>query len=259
MILEDILKHKKDEVRILKEKTPLQSVARQARSCSKQRRSLRKALSVPNRLHLICELKQASPSEGILKKNFEPRKIAEAYQSNGASAVSVLTESRYFKGSSKIPSQIRPAIRIPILRKDFIFDDYQIYETALIEADAFLLISSILTESEINHFIQLGKELELDALVEVHTQGDLRKALKSNADIIGINNRNLKTLDVDVRVAEGLIPMIPPGKTVVVESGIESRETIARYHGLGVNCFLIGSALMKAENIGQKMSELLSP
>jgi len=146
---------------------------------------------------------------------------------------------------------------LPILRKDFIFETYQIYETALLEADAYLLIASILTDEELKKLVDLGRELNMDALVEVHGEEDLKKAVDAGAQIIGINNRNLRTLEVDPNRAKKLIPHIPKGVTVVVESGLKRYEELMAYKSIGVNAFLIGTTLMKSEDILSTLHELL--
>lgn len=256
MILNDILEHKHTEVEELKRRMPIPKVIRLIEKHKKQKRSLRTALSKHQALHFICELKKASPSEGIIRENFKPKLLAQEFEAAGASAISVLTETRYFKGNPKTLKQIRPLTSVPLIRKDFIFDPYQIYETALLDADAFLLIAMLVTDSELKEMLRLARELELDVLVEVHTKEELDRVLAAGSEIIGINNRNLKTLKIDHSVSENLIRFIPKDTIVVIESGIETREEIAQYQTLGAKCFLIGTTLMKSNNVKQKILEL---
>jgi indole-3-glycerol phosphate synthase len=169
----------------------------------------------------------------------------------------VLTESHFFKGRPSYLKTVRQVTRLPLLRKDFIFDRFQLYETALLEADAFLLIASILSEEELKDLIQLGKTLHMDALVEVHSDAELKKAVEAGATTIGINNRDLKTLKVDPERAKQLIPHIPKGTAIVVESGLRTHDELMMYKSLGAHAFLIGSTLMKSSNIAATLQKLL--
>ncbi len=264
MILNEIIVHKKKDLEELKTRFPLHRL-REAVEHSEHRerrearpiRPFRKAVSNSAQLNLICELKKASPSEGILREDFQPLRIASMFEYAGAAAISVLTESHYFKGRPSYLKTVRQVTHIPLLRKDFIFETYQLYETALLEADAFLLIASLLTESELRNLISLGRDLTLDALVEVHSEEDLKKALAAGADLIGINNRDLKTLEVDPERAKKLIPHIPKGIPVVVESGLTRHEELMEYKSLGIHAFLVGTCIMKSEDIVAKICELL--
>ena len=258
MILNDIIIQKRKDLEELKTRFPLSKLREAALQKGKpDPRSFKKAVSSVKGINLICELKKASPSEGIIREDFQPLRIASLFEFAGAAAISVLTEPHYFKGRPSYLKTVRQVTHIPLLRKDFIFESYQIYETALLEADAFLLIASILTEEELANLIRLGKELQMDALVEVHTDEDLKKALDAGAEIIGINNRDLKTLKVDVHRAQALIPHIPKGIAVVVESGLTRHEELLSYKGLGIHSFLIGTVLMKSPDISAKLQELL--
>ena len=258
MILNDIMIQKRKDLEELKIRFPMARLRDAVLSKEKiDLRSFRKAITSGKELHLICELKKASPSEGILREDFQPLRIASLFEHAGAAAISVLTEPHFFKGRPSYLKTVRQVTHIPLLRKDFIFETYQVYETALLEADAFLLIASLLTKEELTTLIGLGKELKMEALVEVHTEEDLKKALTAGADIIGINNRDLKTLTVDPKRANALIPHIPKGITIVVESGLSRHEELLSYKSLGVNAFLIGSILMRSSDIAGKISELL--
>lgn len=260
MLLEEMISRRRQDVEELKRRFPLHRL----REATEQRprtdvRSFEKAINVPHALNLICELKKASPSEGVLREDFQPLRIAGTFEYAGAAAISVLTEPHYFKGRPSYLKTIRQITSIPLLRKDFIFESYQVYESALLEADAFLLIASILTEKELADLIRLGRELHMDALVEAHTDEDLKKAIAAGASIVGINNRDLKTFAVDPNRAKRLIPHVPKGMPVVIESGLSRHEDLMEYKSLGVHAFLIGTSLMKAENIVEKIQTLLGP
>lgn len=258
MILNDILVQKRRDLDELKRRFPLH---RLREACShhplSSLRSFQKALSNPRKLNLICELKRASPSEGILREDFQPLRLAGMLEYGGAQALSILTEPHFFKGRPSYLKTIRQVTTIPLLRKDFILESYQLYESALLEADAYLLIASILTESELKELIRLGKELHMDALVEVHSEEDLKKAIAAEASIVGINNRDLRNLSVDSERAKRLIPHVPKGVTIVVESGLSRHEDLMEYKSMGVSAFLIGTSLMKAKDPLEKLAELL--
>lgn len=258
MILNEILIQKRKDLEELKRRFPPNRLRAVAENLDRTRvRSFRKAVSGKRGINLVCELKKASPSEGILRDDFQPLRIAGMFEFAGAKAISVLTESHYFKGRPSYLKTVRQVTTIPLLRKDFIIESYQLYESVLLEADAFLLIASILTEEEMKRLISLGKELKMDALVEVHTMEDLKKAIAAGAEILGINNRNLATLQVDGKRAQQLLPHVPRGLPVVVESGIKTHEEIMTYKSLGVHSFLIGTTLMKAKDIVGTIQELL--
>jgi len=250
MILNNILSRKRQELEELKRRFPLHRVKRTVEHLRpKETRQFRKAISNPKSLNLICEIKKASPSEGILREDFQPLRIASLYEHGGAAAISILTEYFYFKGRPSYMKTVRQVTHVPLLRKDFIFESYQIYESALLEADAFLLIASILTEEELRDLIALGEELGMDALVEVHTDEDMSKAAAAGARIVGINNRNLTTLEVNPERAKQMIPHVPKGTLIVVESGLTQHEELLTYKSLGVHAFLVGTSLMKSPDI----------
>ena len=256
MILNEIVEYKRKEIQELKRRLPFSKITQMAEKLNEPKRSLHKSLTAKKKLHLICELKKASPSEGILRQRFQPTTLAQEFEAAGASAISVLTERHFFKGNPKTLKQIRPLTTVPLLRKDFILDSYQIYEATLLGADAFLLIAMLLTDSELKQLLQLSRALRLEALVEVHNKEELDRALAAGSQIIGINNRNLKTLQIDRSVSENLIRFIPKGTVAVIESGIENRQEIAHYESLGARCFLIGTVLMKSKNVKGKILEL---
>jgi indole-3-glycerol phosphate synthase len=209
-------------------------------------------------LRLIAEVKRASPSRGVLRANLNAVRLAETYARCGAAAISVLTESHYFRGSGEDLVAIRRKLpNIPLLRKDFILKPYQIYESRAWGADALLLIVAILDDSKLKELLSLSHELGMQCLVEVHNEDELKRALACDAKIIGINNRNLDTMAVDLNVTKKLRPLIPPDRLVVSESGIKGRSEIQRLRELGVNAVLIGEALVTASDVAAKIKELL--
>ncbi len=209
-------------------------------------------------LSVIAEIKKASPSAGIISENFNPLKIATAYRKGGADAVSVLTDKTYFKGDISIIALVRKTLKsIPILRKDFIIDSSQIFEARAYGADSFLLIAGILTDSQMQDFIALGRSLGMEPLVEVHDEEELTKSLHAGAEIIGVNNRNLRNFEVSMRISEKLISMIPPHVTAVSESGIKKPKDTKHLFHIGFNAVLVGETLMRSgiENCGSIISK----
>ena len=212
-----------------------------------------------NHIKLIAEVKKASPSRGVIRSDFNPVAIAQTYAANSAAAISVLTEARYFQGSLNHLRDIRKALgnRLPLLRKDFLCDPYQVYESRAYGADSVLLIVAILTPEKLKELLRLSHELGMSCLAEVHNEAELEIALKGGARIIGINNRDLTTLTVDLTTTERLRPLIPKDRTVVSESGIKDRSDMGKLQKWGVDAVLIGESLMSAPNIATKMKELL--
>ena len=206
---------------------------------------------------LIAEVKRASPSRGILCPDFNPVELAKSYARSGAAAISVLTEAKYFEGSIDHLAAIREKTNLPLLRKDFIFDPYQVYESRAYGADALLLIVAILSQEQLGELLRLSHSLGLSCLVEVHDQAEVERALLSQAKIIGINNRNLNTFTVDISTTHQLRPLIPQERIVVSESGIRSREDIEKLKEWRVNAVLLGEALVTAADIHSKIKELL--
>jgi indole-3-glycerol phosphate synthase len=222
-------------------------------------RDIKSALTSPSTpIKIIAEVKKASPSKGIIREDFDPVKIAKIYEANGAAAVSVLTEENFFLGSLDYLRKIREVVNIPLLCKDFIFDEYQVYQFRIYGADAFLLIAAILDNRKLKYLLKTGRELEMQALVEVHNLEELKRVLQTEAEIIGINNRDLKTFKTDIATTEHLIKEIPQGKVVVSESGINTAEDISRLRRCGAHAFLIGESLMREKDITKKLAELLS-
>ncbi len=255
-ILDKILATKKREVERYKRAVRLSSLL----ECIARRQAplaLATALKGEG-IKLIAEVKKASPSKGILRPYFDPMALAKTYSENGAAAISVLTDAEYFQGSLEHLAAIRQTVSLPLLRKDFIYDEYQVYESAAYGADALLLITAILEPGQLKKMMTVSRSLGLGCLVEVHNKDELKIALDSGAEIIGINNRNLKTFEVDLNTTRSLLPFIPEDKIVVSESGISRREDIKRLEKWGVDAVLIGEALVTARNIPKKIKELMA-
>jgi indole-3-glycerol phosphate synthase len=256
MILSRIIEEKRNVVEEAKRARPIEDIIRSIKNVS-VKSQFKKNISRPHHINLIAEIKKASPSKGILRGDFNPVKIAMTYQATGASAISVLTDERFFEGRLEYITKVRENVSIPILRKDFFIDEYQIYETVAAGADAILLICEILSIAELTRFYNIANELGLDCLVEVHNEEDIEKALAIGAAIIGINNRDLHTFKVDLGVTQRLIRMIPQNKVIVSESGIKRYEDVMFLKSLGVNAVLIGEAFMEADDIAAKMREMM--
>jgi len=255
MILEGIVEAKRKEIASLKAERPLSRLEEAMRDLPPTR-DFRGAISrFP--CSIIAEVKRRSPSKGSIREDFDPFKIAAIFQENGAAAVSVLTDVEFFGGSRTYLPGIGKTVDLPLLRKDFIIDPYQIYETRTLGGDALLLIARLLEEEQLRHYIHLSEALGLLPLVEVHTREELDTALSAGAEIIGINNRDLGTFSTDIGITLDLAPYIPGSKIVVSESGINTREDIETLMKAGIHSFLIGEALMRAEDIGGKLRELL--
>lgn len=256
MMLSRIIEEKEREIDEAKAAKPLDELAAEAKNVY-VRSAFKKNISRPHHINLIAEIKKASPSKGILRGDFNPAKIAVTYQANGAQAISVLTDARFFEGRLEYIKKIKENISLPVLRKDFIIDEYQIYESVVAGADAILLISDLLTLDELKRFHALASSLNLDVLTEVHSEEDISKALAAGVDIIGINNRDLHTFKVDIGVTQRLIRLIPQNKIKVSESGIKSYEDVMFLKSMGLNAVLIGEAFMEADDIGAKMRDII--
>lgn len=215
------------------------------------------ALNSGREVNIIAEVKGKSPSAGIIRSDLDPGGLAALFEENGAAAVSVLTESEFFGGSILFLKEVKGRTKIPVLRKDFIFDPFQIYESRLLGADAVLLIVAILEPPLLRELKETAKELGLDCLVEVHDEKEAEIALASGAELVGINNRDLKTFSTDIKRSIELSGMIPEGKTLVSASGINGYDDIRLLMKSGINSFLVGESLMRAKDIGGKLRELL--
>ncbi|MBP9492004.1 MAG: indole-3-glycerol phosphate synthase TrpC [Sulfurospirillum sp.] len=202
-----------------------------------------------NPYRIIAEVKKASPSKGVIKENFDPLMIAKAYELGGADAISVLTEPHFFQGNLEYLTQIRRYVPTPLLRKDFIVDEYQILEALVYGADFILLIAKALSKQELKHLLEYALRLGLEVLVEIHDKEDLIKAIFAGATIIGINHRNLETFEMDMSLTEKLMPLIPNGKIIVAESGLKDKETIKHLSTVGADAFLIGEYFMREDDI----------
>lgn len=254
-ILDKIVGEKREAVNLAKSRTPL--------AVLKELIAQRKSYDFEGALRgkvvkLIAEVKKASPSKGILCPDFNPVELAQTYARNGAAAISVLTEEKYFLGKLEYLTAIREKVEVPLLRKDFIFDEYQIYESAAYGADAILLITAILEKEELEEFLQISKDLKLSCLVEVHNEEELFKTLLAGAEIIGINNRDLNTFKTDTNTTRRLRMLIPEENIVVSESGISNRDDMKKMKECKVNAVLVGEALVTAQDIPAKMKELLA-
>ena len=256
MILSKIINEKRKEVEASRLRVSEQALKEAARKIY-VKSAFKRNIARPHHINLIAELKKASPSRGIIRGDFHPLKIALTYQAGGASSLSVITNERFFDGNLKTLKELKGRITLPLLRKDFIIDEYQLYESVVAGADAILLIADILTGEELAHFYKISKELGMDVMVEVHNEEDVEKALKSGASIIGINNRDLNTFKVDISTTQRLIRYIPENKVRVSESGIKTYEDVMFLKSLGINAVLIGEAFMETDDIAAKMREVM--
>ena len=206
---------------------------------------------------IIAEVKKGSPSKGVIRADFDPLAIASTYAENGATCLSILTDTHFFMGDLSYIPAIRKIVNIPLLRKDFIFDSYQIYEARAAGADAILLIAAMLDLHGLMDLASLARELGLDVLLEVHDEWEMETALKTDCGLIGINNRNLRTFETSLATTERLAPFVPPERLIVSESGINARKDIELLTSAGAKAFLVGESLMRETDIGAKLRELL--
>ncbi len=259
-ILNTIVEQKEREIRRLPASPVSAANLRELLAKRSDRRDFLAALQHPRRgnVALIAEVKKASPSAGIICADFDPVRIAKQYEAAGADCLSVLTDEKFFQGSLEYLKQIRAAVKLPLLRKDFIIDERQILEAMEWGADAILLIVAILTDEQLQHFHSLATEAGLAALVEVHDNAEMQRALKIGATLIGVNNRDLTTFNVDLGTAERLAATVRgQGKLLVAESGIHTRADVQRLAQCGAGAILVGESLMKHPDISGKVAELL--
>ncbi|AFK87016.1 MULTISPECIES: indole-3-glycerol phosphate synthase TrpC [Thermoanaerobacterium] len=254
MILDDIIVKKKIQVEIKKIEKPLDGILKEIKN-DKNMRNFKEAL-IGDDISIIAEIKKASPSKGIMVEDFDHIKIAKLYENVDVDAISVLTEKNYFKGDDAYINDVKEVTSKPILRKDFIFDEYQIYESKLIGADAVLLIVTVLGD-DLKKFYDTAKKIGLDAIVEVHDERELEIALNANVDILGINNRDLKDFHVDLRTTERLVRYVPSGVLLVSESGIKTSDDVKFLKSLGVNAVLIGETFMNIIKNGGKIDDFV--
>jgi len=257
MILDEIIENKKAEIESSKRASPLEVLQEKLKDALPARNFF-DAIKPNGQLKIISEIKHASPSKGIFREDFDPIEIARSYSKAGASAISVLTDEKYFKGKLSYLKSIRENVDTPLLRKDFIVDPYQVYEARIYGADALLLIVAALDQASLTGLLELTHSLRMNAIVEVHDAEELERALDAGARIIGINNRDLRTFNVDLNVSVNLSRKIPEGKIVIAESGIGSIEDIDNLRAQGVHVFLIGETFMKAPDPGEKLKELIN-
>lgn len=254
-VLEKILAAKREAVEKARQAMPLAELMRQARE-SEPPRDFKAALMTKG-LSIIAEVKRASPSRGVIAEPVDVSHLARQYQEGGASAVSVLTEEDFFSGSLDDLRRVKALTPLPVLRKDFIFDPYQVWESRAAGADAVLLIASVLDLVPLRQLILLAWQLQLTPLVEVHEVGELGRAIEAGADVIGVNARNLSNFAVDLRVPLSLAPVIPPGIVKVAESGIKTRDDVVQLQQAGYQAVLVGETLMRAEDPIQTLRELI--
>jgi indole-3-glycerol phosphate synthase len=255
-MLDKIVAQKREEV---KQRKTVATMAYLQECIARQKPALDLALALKgDHIRLIAEVKQASPSQGVLIPNFNPIELARTYAEGGAAAISVLTEANYFGGNVEHLAAIKEAVGLPLLRKDFIFDPYQVYESRAYGADALLLIATILSQGQLEELISLSHSVDLKCLVEVHNEGEVERAVLSAAEIIGINNRDLNTFAVDINTTRRLRPLVPKEKITVSESGIKNRRDIEKLRKWRVDAVLVGEALVTASDVRAKMKELLS-
>lgn len=257
MLLDDILLTKREEVTALKTRWAGQDPERLMKSVQPPRDFLQNFTA--GKIALIAEIKKASPSAGLIHPDFDPAAIAKIYEQNGAAAISVLTDKKFFQGELFDLIAVKEAVNLPVLRKDFIVDELQVYEARSAGADAILLIVRILTPEKLQNLLGLTKKLGMRALVEAHNEGEVEMALKSSAEIIGVNNRDLDTLKTDINNTVRLLKQFPElrSKIIVSESGLGSRADVELLKEVGVNGVLIGESLLKSRDIAAKIKELL--
>jgi len=257
-ILKRIVARKSEELRARAERLRLPELSRRAEAAPAPRDFVGalRAHIASGRPGVIAEIKKASPSKGVLRADFRPAEIARDYERHGASCLSVLTDVDFFQGADAHLQEARAACGLPVLRKDFIIDAYQVYEARALGADCILLIVAILGDTALRELALLAGELGMDVLAEVHTAEELERALPLGTPLIGINNRNLRTFETTLETTLGLLPRVPSDRTVVTESGILSPEDVDRMRAHGVNAFLVGEAFMRAPDPGARLAEL---
>ncbi len=254
--LKEIVAKKKEKILLAKQSLPEEDLKFKIQNLAPTRPFL-ETIHKPRQVSLIAEIKKASPSRGIIRQDFNHEEIARIYQDVGVQAISVLTEEDYFLGSISYVNALKSAVELPILRKDFILEPYQVYESRVYGADAILLIADLLSKDKLSQMMQLADSLGLDYIVEVHNEKELKKVLNLKVPIIGINNRDLHTLEVDSKTTERLYTLIPKEQVVVVESGIKNYQDVLFLKILGVSAVLVGEAFMEAPDIKKKVQELM--
>lgn len=259
-ILKKICEDKKLEIEILKKKCSLKSLKKLI-SDQIIKRDFKSSIinsSIEKENFIIGEIKKSSPSAGEIINNYKPLEIAKIYETAGVKAISILTEKNYFKGEIDHLSYIKQNTNLPILRKDFIIDEYQIYESKVYQADVILLIVSILSDDQLKKFLKIATDLNLDCIIETHDKDEIRRALKLNYPILGINNRNLQNLKTDINNTVSLFTSVGKDYTVIAESGIKSADDIKMYNELGIFSFLIGESILRSNDYPTYINNLLN-
>ena len=255
-ILDNIIIHKQEEIKQDKKQIPLQFLIDLIKKGLTPTRNFFDCLNSDSYISIIAELKFASPSRGLISEEKSLEKIVKAYADGGAAAISVLTERNFFQGHPDNIHKVKKIASVPVLRKDFIFDEYQIYQSRCLGADAILLIASLLDQTLLNHFQKIARSLNMDCLVEVHNTNELDKVLETESNIIGINNRNLENFSIDLSRTGKLSHLIPKECLLISESGIKNRHDIEELSFYGVDAVLIGETLMSANNLHERLKEL---
>jgi indole-3-glycerol phosphate synthase len=255
-ILDEIVASKQREVAAARRRMPLEEMEDQAATAPPVR-DFRAALAGPGPIQLIAEVKKASPSAKVIRNDFDPVAIARTYQAHGAACLSVLTDAPYFQGHLSYLARIRASVAIPLLRKDFLIDEYQVVEARLAGADAILLIAEILDDETMVRLLARAKSLGMAALVEFHDEVNLPRVLAAGADLVGINNRDLRRFVTDLELTLRLRDKVPPNVVLVSESGIRTRDDVERLQTAGISAILVGEMLMRADDIGLAVEQLL--
>ena len=258
MILDDIIKKTKEDLEIREKEFTLDWLGRSLAFNARQPRPIHDYLKSTDDepYRIIAEVKKASPSKGVIREDFDPLAIAQAYEKGGANAISVLTEPHFFQGNLEYLAGIRRYVGVPLLRKDFIVSKYQILEALVYGADFILLIAKALTRADLKELLNYSRHLGMEPLVEIHDKADLTKAIFAGADIIGINHRNLETFEMDMELCHKLIPLIPNGKIIVAESGIYEHGQLEDMRKVGVDAFLVGESFMRQDDVESAIRKL---
>ncbi len=259
-ILQKILQRKVEEITAACAKESLVDLSKRAESALPVRGFIQ---SIENKIAaqqaaVIAEIKKASPSKGVMRENFHPADIAKSYEKGGAACLSILTDRDFFQGAPEFLLQAREATSLPVIRKDFIIDPYQVYEARAMNADCILLIVSALGDAMLNELLGLAQHLQMDVLMEVHDREEMTRAVETGAKLIGVNNRNLRTFDVSLQTTLDMLDMLPEDRILVTESGIHAPQDVKLMRENKVNSFLVGEAFMRADEPGEKLAELFS-
>ncbi len=257
-ILNKILARKVEENNERSAKVSIDELKKQIEAADKPRgfiQSMRNKIAAGDAA-VIAEIKKASPSKGVMRENFIPADIAKSYAANGAACLSVLTDEDYFQGCTDYLKQARAACELPVIRKDFIIDDYQVYEARAMQADCILLIVAALDDDKLKSLLKLANNLGMDVLMEVHDEEEMRRALKTDCELIGVNNRNLRTFETSLDTTLRMQTMVPNERLLVTESGIHSADDVSMMRENDVHAFLVGEAFMKVDEPGEKLAEL---